>query len=91
MSQFGELVTLLNNSSESEEESTQASSSSKSQNKRGLNKLYCIIGTFDSKELIENEINENHKDYRLSYKRKTIDGSKHFYRCRHPTYRHPTY
>ena len=88
MAQVDELVTLLNNSS-SESETTQSSTKSISTKKRGHNKHYSIIGTFDSKELIENEIQENQKDHTLLSKKKTREGVKHFYRCKRPLYKGP--
>ena len=66
MSQVAELVTILNHSSsESEDESARSSTNSKSKCKRGTNKQYNIIGTYDSKEQVEKEIKENHRDYSL--------------------------
>ena len=59
------------------------------QHSRGSNKAYYIIGTFDSKEELENEIKENHTHFVSSYNRKTKDGHKYFYRCRYPAYRGP--
>ena len=81
------LVSLLNYSTGAEDDETlSGSSSSQISNKsksRGQNKAYSLIGTFDSKESIDIEIKERHKEFCYFYTRNTKAGKKIFYRCRH--------
>ena len=87
MSKVAELTASLRNSSTSESEHDEAST--KSKNPRGSNKHYFMIGTFDSQQLVEKEIKENHNEYTSHYKKKTLEGFKHFFRCRHSLYKGP--